>query len=33
MAALMWARLMFPIILVAIVTLYARTAYRTERRK
>jgi hypothetical protein len=33
MATLMWARLVFPVILIALVTLYAWTAYRTEHRK
>lgn len=33
MTALLWARLVFPVILVAVVTLYAWTAYRTEDAK
>jgi hypothetical protein len=33
MAALLLARLIFPVILVALVTLYAWTAYQTEKRK
>jgi hypothetical protein len=33
MAILLLARLMFPMILVALVTLYAWTAYQTEKRK
>jgi hypothetical protein len=33
MAALLWARLIFPVILAALVCLYAWTAYRTENTK
>jgi hypothetical protein len=33
MAALLLARLIFPAILVALVTLYAWTAYQAEQRK
>jgi hypothetical protein len=33
MAMLLLARLIFPMILVALVTLYAWTAYQTEKRK
>jgi hypothetical protein len=33
MAILLLARLMFPMILVVLVTLYAWTAYQTEKRK
>jgi hypothetical protein len=33
MAAILWARLVFPVILVALVTVYAWTACRTEEKK
>jgi hypothetical protein len=33
MAALLMARLMFPVILVSLVALYVWTAYQTEKRK
>ncbi len=33
MAALQWARPIFPLILLALAALYAWTAYRTENRK
>jgi hypothetical protein len=33
MAGLLLARLIFPMMLVALVTLYAWTAYQTEKRK
>jgi hypothetical protein len=33
MAGLLLARLIFPMVLVALVTLYAWTAYQTEKRK
>ena len=33
MTALLLARLIFPVILVALVMVYAWTAYQTEKRK
>jgi hypothetical protein len=33
MAVLLWARLIFPAILLGVVALYAWAAYRTENRK
>jgi hypothetical protein len=33
MAALLWARLIFLALLVALVTLYAWTAFQTENKK
>jgi hypothetical protein len=33
MAVLLWARILFPVLLVALVAFYAWTAYETEHRK
>jgi hypothetical protein len=33
MALLLWARLLFPVLLVALVAFYAWTAYQTENRE
>jgi hypothetical protein len=33
MGLLLWGRLMFPLVLIALVTVYIWTACRTENRK
>jgi hypothetical protein len=33
MTVLLWARLIFPVILIALVAMFAWTAYHSENRK